>query len=202
MLACKPSDDPMNDKQIPLRTFLKDSPIIPAVRKEEHLPQAIAAHGKIVYFLTGDPESCDSMIAKVVAAGKLPFLNLDLLNGFSRDKYAVNYLEHCGARGIISTHLEPLRHAHARGLFAIQRTFMLDSGALDTMTNQLKNTSVDALEVLPAMAAPKVLERVKSIAPHVVTVAGGLIRTLKEVEELIAQGICAVSISDPNMWLV
>src|SRR5450756_551117 len=179
----------MNEKQNPLRMFFEASPIIPAVRKEEHLDQALAAHGKIVYFLIGDPESCESMIAKVLAAGKVPFLNLDLLNGFSRDKYAVNYLHHCGARGIISTHPDPLRHAHGIGLYAIQRTFLLDSGAMDTMSNHLKNTAADALEVLPAMAAPKALERVKSISPEVTVVAGGLISTMKEVEELLAQGI-------------
>jgi glycerol uptake operon antiterminator len=192
----------MNEKQIPLRVFLEGSPIIPAIRKEENLEKAIAAHGKIVYFLIGDPESCEAMIAKVLAAGKLPFLNLDLLNGFSRDKYAVNYLHHCGARGIISTHLDPLRHAHATGLYTIQRSFLLDSGAMDTMANQLKNTTADALEVLPAMAAPKVLVRVKNIAADLVVVAGGLISCMKEVEDLLAQGIGAVSISDPHMWIV
>jgi glycerol uptake operon antiterminator len=112
--------------------------------------QAIAAHGKIVYLLTGDLENSETMIQKILAAGKLPIVNLDLLNGFSRDKYAVNYLKRVGARGIISTHLDPLRHALAIGLYGVQRTFLLDSGAMDTITNQLKNTPVHALEILPA----------------------------------------------------
>ncbi len=72
---------------------------------------------------------------------------------------------------------------------------------METMTNHLKNTAADALEVLPAIAAPKILERVKSISPDITVVAGGLVSTLKEVEELLAQGIGAVSISDPRMWI-
>jgi len=186
---------------MPLRIFCAESPIIPAVRKPEHVEEAIASRGKIVYLLTGDPENCESMIQKILSAGKLPILNLDLLNGFSRDKYAVNYLKRVGARGIISTHLDPLRHALSIGLYAVQRTFLLDSGAMETIGNQLKNTPVHALEILPAMAAPKMLERVRAISPDLPVVGGGLIQTMKEVEELLAQGLSAISTSRPEMWI-
>jgi glycerol uptake operon antiterminator len=191
----------MQEQLTPLRVFCLATPIIPAVRKFEFVDQAIAAHGKIVYLLTGDPENCESMIQKILSADKLPIVNLDLLNGFSRDRYAVNYLKRTGARGIISTHLEPLRHALSIGLYGIQRTFLLDSGAMDTITNQLKNTTVDALEVLPALVAPKILDRVRAISPDLPVVGGGLIQTMKEAEELLAQGLSAVSISNPLMWI-
>ncbi len=192
----------MQARLTPLRTFFRETPIIPSVRHVEHLDQAIAAHGKIIYLLTGDPENCETMIQKILVAGKLPIVNLDLLNGFSRDKYAVNYLKHCGASGIISTHLDPLRHAHTIHLYAIQRTFLLDSGAKNTITNQLKNTPVDALEVLPAPVAPKLLDSVRAISLDIPVVGGGLIWTLKEAEDLLAQGLDAVSISNPEMWII
>ena len=179
----------MQTQLTPLRVFFRESPIIPSVRHVENLDRAIAAHGKIIYLLTGDPENCETMIQKILAAGKLPILNLDLLNGFSRDKYAVNYLKHCGASGIISTHLDPLRHAHTISLYAIQRTFLLDSGAKNTITNQLKNT------------APKLLDSVRAISQDIPVVGGGLIWTMKEAEDLLTQGLDAVSISNPEMWI-
>lgn len=191
----------MPEKPTPFKEFCQATPVIPAIRKFEFVDLAIAAHGKIVYLLTGDPENCESMIQKILAADKLPIVNLDLLNGFSRDRYAVNYLKRAGARGIISTHLDPLRHALSIGLYAVQRTFLLDSGAMDTITNQLKNTPVDALEVLPALVAPKILERVRAIPLDLPVVGGGLIQTLKEVEELLALGLSAVSTSNPQMWI-
>ena len=191
----------MSDALTPLRVFCAECPIIPAVRKTEHVELAIASRGKIVYLLTGDPDNCESMIQKVLGADKLPILNLDLLNGFSRDKYAVNYLKRVGARGIISTHLDPLRHALSIGLYAIQRTFLLDSGAMDTISNQLRNTPVHALEILPALVAPKMLDRVRAISTDLPVVGGGLIQTMKEVEELLALGLSAVSTSNPQMWL-
>jgi glycerol uptake operon antiterminator len=113
----------------------------------------------------------------------------------------VSYLKKIGARGIISTHLDPLRHALAIGLYAIQRTFLLDSGAMDTITNQLKSSPVHALEVLPALVAPKMVERVRSLGLDLPVVGGGLIETMKEVEELLAAGLSAISTSNPMMWI-
>jgi glycerol uptake operon antiterminator len=184
-----------------LLVYCTENPIIPAVRKSELVDQAIAGRGRIIYLPTGDPENIESMIQRCLRAGKLPILNLDLLNGFSRDKFAVNYLKRVGASGIISTHLDPLRHALAIGLYAIQRTFLLDSGAMDTISNQLKNTPVHALEILPALVAPKMLPRVRAISADLPVVGGGLIQTMKEVEDLLAQGLNAISTSNPQMWL-
>lgn len=186
---------------VPLRVFCAETPIIPAIRKPEFVEQAIASRSTLIYLLTGDPENVESMIQKILGAEKIPMVNLDLLNGFSRDKYAVNYLKRVGAKGIISTHLDPLRHALAIGLYGIQRTFLLDSGAMDTITNQLKNSPVHALEILPAQVAPKMLERVRAISADLPVVGGGLIQTMKEVEALLEQGLSAVSTSHPEMWL-
>ena len=191
-----------NSQQLaPLKSFCDDTPVIPAIRKPETVEQAVASRGKLVYLLTGDPENVESMIQKILGAGKIPIVNLDLLNGFSRDRYAVNYLKRVGAQGIISTHLDPLRHALAIGLYAVQRTFLLDSGAMDTIMNQLKNTPVHALEILPALVAPKMVARVRSISLDLPVVGGGLIENMKEVEQLLAQGLNAISTSHTEMWL-
>ena len=185
----------------PVSVFCREAPIIPAIRKPELVEQAIVSRSRLIYLLTGDPENVEAMMRKIVDAGKVPIVNLDLLSGFSRDKYAVNYLKRLGAGGIISTHLDPLRHALAIGLYGIQRTFLLDSGAMDTISNQLKNSPVHALEILPAMVAPKMLERVRAISADLPVVGGGLIQTMKEVEELLARGLSAVSTSHPEMWI-
>ncbi len=185
----------------PLRVYCAEAPIIPAIRKPEFVDQAITSRCRLIYLLTGDPENVESMIQKIVSAGKVPIVNLDLLNGFSRDKYAVNFLKRVGAGGIISTHLDPLRHALAIGLYGVQRTFLLDSGAMDTITNQLRNTPVHALEILPALVAPKMVDRVHAISADLPIVGGGLISNMKEVESLLAQGLSAVSTSNLEMWI-
>ncbi|HVI49721.1 MAG TPA: glycerol-3-phosphate responsive antiterminator [Candidatus Sulfotelmatobacter sp.] len=184
-----------------LRPLLQDCGIIPAVRKPELLDRALEAHGKIIYLLCGEPESIGDLMQRIADAGKLPIVNVDLLSGLTRDVTALNFLAKRGARGIISTHGEPLRHAQAMGLFAIQRTFLLDSGAIENICHQLKNSSVDALEVLPAVAVPKLVDRLKSVSADMPLVGGGLISSLREAQDLLGQGLVAVSASDPHLWI-
>lgn len=191
----------VKNKLPPLHPLLKETGIIPAVRKPELLEKALLAHGRIVYLLCGEPENIEEMMQKTLAADKLPIVNIDLLSGLSRDFHALSYLVRRGARGIISTHGETLRHAQAQGLYVIQRTFLLDSGAMDNICHQMKSSSVDALEVLPAVAAPKLVGRVKSLQSDIALVGGGLISSMREVEDLLGRGLTAVSISDQQLWI-
>jgi len=181
--------------------LLEQTPIIPAVRLPEYLLASSQCPGKIVYFLFGDPESSSDMMKVIADAGKVPIINIDLAAGLARDYAAVTYLAHRHVQGIISTHPEPLRAARELGLFAIKRTFLLDSAALDSALRSLEQFMPDALEVLPAMAAPHIVKRLHEMYPSLPVIAGGLITTLREIDDLINRGISAVSVSDPRLWI-
>jgi glycerol uptake operon antiterminator len=185
-----------------LSLLLDQSPIIPAVRSPESLMHISHCRGKIVYFLFGDPENSGDMMQIVAECGKVPIINIDLAAGFARDQPAVSYLAHRNVQGIISTHPEPLRAARDFGLFAIKRTFLLDSAAVDSALRSLEQFMPDALEVLPAMAAPHIIKRLHDLYPSLPVIAGGLITTMREIEDLIQQGIHAVSVSDYRLWVV
>jgi glycerol uptake operon antiterminator len=185
----------------PLRNLLLETPIIPAIRHPEHLDLALSAHGKVIYFLCGDPENIVDLLQRSLDGGKLPIVNMDLLSGFSRDSSALSYLQKRGLRGIISTHHESFRHAHALGMYVIQRTFLLDRGAMDSIANQLKSTVADALEVLPAIAAPRLVESIRTLRPEMPLVGGGLIQSMREIEGLLSQGLTSVSVSNTQLWV-
>lgn len=184
-----------------LAPLLQECGIIPAVRKPEHLERALAAHGRIIYLLCGDPETIGEMMQAIAAVDKLPIVNVDLLSGLSRDVACLRYLQRRGARGVISTHSETLRHAQSLGLYTIQRTFLLDSGAMEAVCHQLKHSTIDALEVLPAIALPKLMERVASLPLDMPLVGGGLVTSLREAQDLLNQGVTAVSVSAPDLWI-
>jgi len=185
----------------PLRHLLLETPIIPAIRHPEHLDLALRAHGKVIYFLCGDPENIVDLLQRSLDGGKLPIVNMDLLSGFSRDSSALSYLQKRGLRGIISTHHESFRQAHALGMYVIQRTFLLDRGAMDSIANQLKSTVADALEVLPAIAAPRLVESIRTLRPEMPLVGGGLIQSTREIEDLLHQGLTSVSVSNTQLWV-
>lgn len=179
---------------------LDNGHIIAAVRNMESLAAIAKSPTEAVYLLFGDPLNIASLIKSLRDSGKLPIVNLDLLAGFSRDSINAEYLASCGAAGIISTHGEVLRAARKRGLIAVQRTFALDSAAIDAGIRATNQFVPDAIEILPAVAAPRVVSRFRQAHPGLRVVAGGLISGLKEIEELLGAGIDAVSVSDSRFW--
>lgn len=185
-----------------LAGFLHGAPIIPAVRSAEHLSLAQAAPSRIIYLLTGNVATIAEMVGSLRSHDKVPVVNLDLLGGFSGDASAVTYLAGCGVAGVISTHPEVLKACRARDLMAIQRSFMLDSLALNNSVRALERFVPDAVEVLPAPVAPRVLPQLRTPHPSLLVIAGGLITTMKEIDELVGAGIDAVSVSDPRLWLL
>ena len=135
--------------------LLEQTHIIPSIRAPEFIASSARAPGKVVYFLFGNPEHIAEMVEVVAAAGKVPMVNIDLAAGLARDEvFRCLYLAHRQVQGIISTHIEPLRAARDFGLFTIKRTFLLDSAALDCSLHSLKQFLPDALEIMPAIAAP------------------------------------------------
>lgn len=181
---------------------LAQTRIIAAVRSAEGLEKALASPARIVYLLFGSPMNIAPMLSAVREHGKLPLVNADLLQGFSRDAYAVEYLASCGTGGIISTNHETLRAARAQELITVLRTFMIDSASVDSGRRFLTHFQPDAVELLPAIAAPLVLDRIRDGHPSLHVIAGGLITNLKQVESLVLAGVDAVSLSDPNLWVL
>ncbi len=182
--------------------MLSDSRIIAAVRDAESLPSALESPPKIVYLLYGNPMNIAAAVESVRVCGKLPLVNADLLQGFSHDAYAVEYLASCGTAGIISTHHETLRAARAQELVTVLRTFIIDSASVEASLRFLVHFQPDAVELLPAIAAPLVLKRIREAHPTLRVIAGGLLNDLKQIEHLLAEGIDAVSLSNPQLWVV
>ena len=180
--------------------ILRESHLIAAVRDKDGLQRALISPLKIVYLLFGNPMNITGMLSSVCAEGKLPLVNADLLQGFSRDAYAVEFLANSGTAGIISTHHETLRAAHSMELITVLRTFMIDSAAVDASRRFLAHFHPDAIELLPAVAAPLVLEHVRKDHPDLQVIAGGLVHDWMTVEGLISAGVDAISISNASFW--
>ncbi|WP_260703543.1 glycerol-3-phosphate responsive antiterminator [Edaphobacter flagellatus] len=197
----KKTNKPVRDKAL-WDEALKESPVIAAVRSEETLESALASPVRLVYLLFGNPMNLERMIAAARSRKKLLLVNADLLQGFSRDAYAVEYLAHCDASGIISTHHGTLQAARTHGLITVLRTFMIDSAAVEGAKRFLAHFQPDAVELLPAIAAPVVLDSIREAHPTLKVIAGGLISDLKQVESLVQAGVDAVSLSRPGLWVV
>jgi glycerol uptake operon antiterminator len=175
--------------------------VIPAVRRPHDIERAIAAPSAVVYLLCGSVVTIAELVALLAAGEKTALVNIDLLAGLDGDASGVEFLERSGVAGIISTRPETLRAARKRGLYTVQRSFLLDSQAVANALRALERFESDAVELLPAPVAPRVVEAFSRAHPDVVLTAGGLVASLTEVDSLVRAGVRAVSVSDPSLWV-
>lgn len=182
---------------------LKQCSIIAAVHSAEKFSAALASPTRAIYLLTGTPLTLPQMLSRARDAGKVCIVNIDFIEGLSRDRHAVEFLASTfRVDGVVSTRLESLKAAAGFGLITVQRTFAIDTAAVTAAQKCLAQFVPDAMEILPAMAAPKVGQKLHVTHPGLMMIGGGLIENVKEIEALIAAGVHSVSVSDERLWLI
>lgn len=183
-----------------LYKFFNKHPVIAAVRNEAELKQAMASNTIAIFALYANIFSLSEIMDKSRANDKILFLHMDLLEGIGKDRLGIKYLaENELCDGIVTTKSNLIKAAKKEGLMTIQRLFLLDSAALRTGENILKDNQADAVEILPGIAAPYFIEHIKSSIKCPV-IAGGLITQKEEVDKLIKKGVLAVSSSNKDLW--
>ena len=183
-----------------LRDCFREHPIIASIRNDADLDSALNTQVAALFILYGDIFNLPQIMKEAKNHNKLVFLHMDLIKGIGRDREGVIYLakkELCN--GIVTTKNNLINIAKKEGLITIQRLFLLDSAALKTGEQLLKNNQPDAVEILPGIAAPYFIEHIykKMLCP---VIAGGLISDQSEIEKLLQRGVLAVSTSRKELW--
>lgn len=175
------------------------NPIIAAIDDLSRLELAIKSPCEIIFLLNGDIFNLKSVVDQVKEAGKLIFVHLDLIDGFSKDPVSLKYInEKISPDGIITTKSNLIKKAKEMNLFAIQRLFMLDSMSLEKGISSVKSTKPDAVEILPGIMhkiTKKICEEV-----DVPVITGGLIQNKDDVILSIKAGAIAISTTRQEAW--
>ena len=185
-----------------VRSLLERSRIIPAVRGTAYLQAAIASPSLIVWLLYGTPLTLPDIVRQLRSAGKLPIANMDLLTGFAHDADGIELLAAEGVAGVVSTRQSVLRAARAQGIIAVQRTFIVDSIAVGNITRALQHFLPDAIELLPAAAAPLCVSTLQTAQPQLPVIATGLVTNMRQVDDSIRAGVSSVATSDVSLWVL
>lgn len=140
-------------------------------------------------------------MAKIKAAGKIAIVHVDMIQGLSTKKVAVDFIAHnTKADGIISTKNVLVEYAKEIGLFAIQRTFVVDSIALNTLKKQIELFHPDAVEIMPGVM-PKILKIMREYT-DIPLIAGGLLSDKKDVMAAFEAGVDAISATNEDVWYI
>jgi len=155
-----------------------------------------------VWLLYGTPLTLPDIVRQLRSAGKLPIANMDLLTGFAHDADGIELLAAEGVAGVVSTRQSVLRAARAQGIIAVQRTFIVDSIAVGNITRALQHFLPDAIELLPAAAAPLCVSTLQTAQPQLPVIATGLVTNMRQVDDSIRAGVSSVATSDVSLWVL
>lgn len=184
-----------------IRELFEISPIIAAVKNESGLEHAMETDSTVIFILYGTILNIQKIVDKIKDHGKLAIVHVDLIAGLSSKEVVVDFIkENTRADGIISTKPMLVRHAIELGLIGGQRTFLIDSMALDNMKKQLESFKPDFMELMPGVM-PGVLKTVRQ-ATEIPLVAGGLLSDKKDIMAAFDAGVDAVSTTKEVLWYV
>ena len=182
-----------------LEEILVENPVIAAIRSDAQLENACSGKPKIVFVLYGNLLNIKGICNRLREAGKIIFIHIDMIEGLKGDALGLEYIKkEANPNGIITTKVSNVRHARNLGLIVIQRIFILDSLSLDTGIKNMKDHMPDAIEVLPGIAS-RIINSIEDRVSLPI-IAGGLIKTKKDVLECLSMGAIAVSTSSMNLW--
>jgi glycerol uptake operon antiterminator len=130
----------------------------------------------------------------------LPLLvHIDLLAGLENNDAGLDFLAGFERiAGIVTVHHHLATPARKLGLLSVVRLFLSDSRAMDRGLSVANKSQPDAIEILPAAAAPKVA--VDFANCRIPRIAGGLCRTEADVDETLLSGCRAVTSTSPVLW--
>jgi len=178
---------------------IEQNPIIAAVRNESLLQKAIDSPVSTVFLLHASIFNIKPMVDAIKNAGKCAMIHIDFLEGIGRDNSAIDYIcDVIEPDGIISTKNNNIKYAADRGMFTIQRFFLIDSMSYVTSVKAANVTKPHMVEVLPGIM-PKILKRITQQLPMPV-IAGGLVETKEDVIEILNSGAIAASTGSHELW--
>ncbi|MDP4155042.1 MAG: glycerol-3-phosphate responsive antiterminator [Bacillota bacterium] len=173
--------------------------IIPAMQKMEDLEKLMVSNYTYIIVLEVHVSRLKPIFQMAQAHNKKLILHMDLVHGLKSDEYATEFVcQELKPFGIISTKSSVILKAKQKGVTAIQRMFLIDSYALEKSYKLIEKTKPDFIEVLPG-AIPQMITEVKKQL-KIPIFAGGLIRTMEEVQNALNAGAEAVTTSRKELW--
>jgi glycerol uptake operon antiterminator len=182
-----------------LYRILQDNPIIAGIKNDEGLNSVLDSDCKIVFILYGDLLNIGSIVQKVKERGKMAFVNVDLLDGFSNKEIVVKYLKlNTKADGILSSKAPMVKAAKSYGLFSVHRFFLIDSFSFHSLDKQIEISQPDCIEIMPG-CMPKVISWVLEKI-NIPVIAGGLVCEKDDVVAALKAGAIAISSTNTEVW--
>nr|WP_243103914.1 glycerol-3-phosphate responsive antiterminator [Clostridium sp. JN-1] len=184
---------------IKLKDILLENPIIAAIRNNDDLESVLESKADVIFVLYGDILNIGQICKKIKQKNKIVFVHVDLIEGLRGDSSGIRYIkESANPDGIISTKASNIKYGNKLGMYTIQRIFIIDSLSLKTGIKNIHETNPNAVEVMPGVASKIISSMEKEVNTYII--AGGLIKTKKDVIDSLSAGALAISTTERMLW--
>ncbi len=178
---------------------IEENPIIAAIRRDEDIEYALESTVTTIFLLREDIFTIEKNVQNIKDKNKSVFVHIELLEGLGRDNRAIDYLtEVIRPNGIITTRTGQVKYAREKGIYTIQRFFLVDSQSYETAIKSVQSVKPDMIEIMPAVM-PGIIGRFsKDVSLPVI--AGGLIDSKNDIIEALKAGALGASTGKKELW--
>lgn len=184
-----------------IREILERNPVIPALKNDDNLKEAIESSSEIVFLIMANLMNVKDIVTALKKAGKLVFVHVDMIEGLSSSNYGVEYLiKIIEPDGIITTKHNMVTFARKNNIAVIQRYFILDSFSFKNTISHIRENKPDAIEILPGLM-PKIIKRICKLV-NVPVITGGLIVDKEDIMNALKAGAEGISTTKMELWSI
>ena len=184
-----------------IREILERNPIIPALKNDQDLKEALESGSEIVFIIMANLMNIESIVSRLKNEGKIVFVHADMIEGLSSSNYGVEYLiNHVDLDGIITTKHNMVAFAKKKNIPVIQRYFILDSFSFKNTIAHIRENKPDAVEILPGLM-PKVIKRICNLV-NLPVITGGLIEDKEDIMNALRAGAEGISTTKKELWQI
>ncbi|WP_156290567.1 glycerol-3-phosphate responsive antiterminator [Oceanobacillus salinisoli] len=175
--------------------------MVAAVKDPKNLERAIKykEHISAVLLMTGTILNVKKYVDFIQSHGLPVILHVERIGGLQMDKNGMDFVKkHIKPAAIVTTKSGIIKKAKAKGIFVIQRVFMVDTDMYINLEKDIDQNPADIIEIMPSRV-PEFINKLSKVS-HVPIITGGLLSSAEHAKNAIENGAIAVSTSNSEMW--
>ena len=179
---------------------LRTSKIIAAIKHPKSIEKAIQYKENIaaVILMTGNILTVKQYVDVLQKEGLPVIVHVEKIGGLQVDDYGIDFIANVHPFAIVTTRSNIIRKAKRKGLFVIQRIFLIDTEVYDHLLENVEHFQADIIEIMPSRV-PDFLEKLSKASP-IPIITGGLLTTPAHAKDALDHGAAAVTTSNTKLW--
>lgn len=180
---------------------LNKNPIIASIKNLDNLNIALDSPAMNIFLLNGNIFNLKEISQRVKSKNKGLFINIDSIDGFSKDTWGLEYIiKNIELDGIISKKNNLIKLSRDMGVFTIETMYIHDSDCLNEGLQSIKSLRPHAVDVSPGIM-PRIINKIYN-ETKIPLIASGLIIEKSDVQSAIDAGAIGISTTNINTWYI